>query len=215
MSRRAVRILDSLRRNAGKLVLATICGLLLAGMTHIVAIIAMPRLTERDAFALLAERTGTAENAVLVVPARGEGAFALEAPTQGEPARFMPSRDPAVAVAACAYDLAEGPLRVTMRTGDLFQSIALHARGTGAFYAITDRAAVRGRLDLLVLTRAQLDARIAAETDVVDAAARDYIRVVAPASEGFVSVRALAAFPSQQRQAAALATSVTCVSEPP
>jgi uncharacterized membrane protein len=46
----------------------------------------------------------------------------------------VPQHDPAVALAACAFNLGEGPLRVSTRTGPLFQSLAFHARGGAVFF---------------------------------------------------------------------------------
>ena len=45
---------------------------------------------------------------------------------------------------ACAFDLEDGPVRVSTKTNALFQSLSFHARGGSVFFAVTDRAAVRG-----------------------------------------------------------------------
>lgn len=217
MSLRRAAILDSLARNAGKLVFATVTGLVLAGMTHIAAILMLPWLSHNDAYSRLSP-TATADAAVLIAPARGD-AFASpreDGAEAGPGETWMPLHDPAVAVGACAYDLAEGPLRVSAVDGPLFQTLSLHARGAGAYYAVTDRAAVRGRLELVVATQAQLDALVAAEAEEEATSADGFgdLRVVAPTREGFVLVRTLATFPSEAELAETLVGAVSCRIEP-
>lgn len=210
MTPRSAAILDSLARNAGKLVLATVTGLVLAGMTHIAAILMLPWLSHNDAYSRLSP-TATADSAVLIAPARGD---ARAAPAEGPGGTWMPLHDPAVAVGACAYDLSDGPLRVSAVDGPLFQALSLHARGAGAYYAVTDRAAVRGRLELVIATQAQLDALVAAEEDSEPTDGFGDLRVVAPTREGFVLVRTIAAFPSEAGLARTLVEATACAIEP-
>ena len=174
-------------------VIAGLCGLLLAAVVHLSAVLAIPWLGERDAFSRL-RPTMSAERSQLVAAPGGR-------------ATWLPSPDPAVAVAACAYNLDEGPVRISARTGPLFQSLSFHGRGGGVFFAVTDRAAVRGSLDLVLMTRAQLDEALAREDE--DDPSRD-VRVVAPNREGLVIVRVLAGLPSQRPEAEASAGSVSC-----
>lgn len=183
--------------NPFRLLLATLCGLVLAGMVHLGAVLALPWVSENDAFARLRE-TLTSDRSELVAATGGRG---------GSTGEWMPRPDPAVAVGACAYNLREGPVRISARTGQLFQSLSVHARGGTVFYAITDRAAVRGALDVVLLTGAQLDEILAREDE--DEVSRD-VRVISPALEGFVIVRVLASLPSQRPEAEEAARSVAC-----
>ncbi len=98
-------------------------------------------------------------------------------------------------------------VRVATKTGALFQSISLHAKGGSVFFAVTDRAAIRGELELVVMTRRQLDEALAEED--VDEPSRD-VRIVAPRREGLIIVRVAAPFPSQRREAEEVAKSVSC-----
>jgi uncharacterized membrane protein len=183
-----------------KFLFATLCGLVLAGIVHITAVLAMPWLSERDAFSRL-RATMTADRSELIAPPTPTGDT------------WLPHPDPALAVAACAYNLDEGPVRISAKTGALFQSLSFHARGGGVFFAITDRAAIRSALDLVVMTRRQLDEALATEDQ--DEPSRD-VRIVAPQREGFVVVRALAARPSLREEAEMAAKSVSCtIDQPP
>jgi uncharacterized membrane protein len=178
---------------------ATLCGVVLAGIVHLIAILAMPWLSERDAFSRL-KSTLTADKSELV-----------SAP--GAKDTWLPHPDPAVAVSACAYNLDEGPVRISAKTGLLFQSLAFHAKAGGVFFAITDRAAVRGVLELVVMTRRQLDETLAAEDQ--DEPSTD-VRIVSPQREGLVVVRVLASFPSLRGEAETAAKSVSCtIDQPP
>ncbi len=185
--------------DSARFLFATLCGLILAGIVHLSAVLAMPWLSERDAFSRL-QPTLTADKSELV-----------SAPAAND--TWLPHPDPALAVSACAYNLNEGPVRISANTGVLFQSLSFHAKGGGAFFAITDRAAVRGVLELVVMTRRQLDEALASEDE--DEPSSD-VRIVAPQREGLIVVRVLATYPSLRQVAEEAAKSVSCtIDQPP
>ncbi len=187
----------------GRFVLATLCGLVLAGLVHVATVLAIPYLAAGDALAR-SRATLANDTSVLV--------HAAETGGPAEPAEgWLPPQDPAVAVGVCAYDLDDGPVRITAETGPLIETIALHGR-SGAYYAITDQAAVRGTVELVIMTRRQFDEALATADE--DERNRD-VRIVAPSRQGFVSVRVLAALPSQQAQANEAARSVSCTIDGP
>ena len=167
---------------------------ILAGIVHFVSVLAMPLLAPNDAFARLAQ-AGPAGAMALLPPAR--------------PGReALPRLDPAFAVGVCRYNLADGPLRVTAAVeADQFTSLSFHSRRGSLYYALTDRAASRRRLDIVVLTAEQLERAEARDNE--DEPNQD-LRLLAPAgeSEGFVLARALApdasAFPDAQDRVRAI-----------
>jgi uncharacterized membrane protein len=165
----------------------------LAAIAHLAAVLAIPYLAEKDAFSRLRSTLSADRSEIIAAP--------------GDLGTWLPYPDPDVALSTCAYTLEEGPVRVSARTGALFQSVSLHARAGGVFFAITDRAAVRGALDLVLMTRRQLDEALATEDP--DEPSRD-VRIVAPSREGLVVIRVLAAFPSQREEASEVAKSVSC-----
>lgn len=184
-----------------RVVYATLTGLVLAGIVHIVAVLAIPRLAETDAVS----RARTSENLdhpqAIYAVATGDTPAPQEA--------WLPIPDPAVAVGVCAFDLSDGPMRVSARTGALALSLAAHGR-QGAFYAVTDQAAVRGALDLVILTRAQYDQALADDDE--NEPSRD-VRIVAPEGRGFVVVRVIAGLPSQREAANAAVRAVSCTTD--
>ena len=186
-----------------RVVYATACGLVLAGIVHVATVLAIPRLSEADALS----RARTSES--LEHPQR---IYTLATGADPSPAEaWLPIPDPAVAVGVCAYDLEDGPMRVSARTGALMLSLAVHGQ-RGAFYAVTDQAAVRGALDLVVLTRAQYDAALASDDE--NEPSRD-VRIVAPSDQGFVVVRVIAGLPSQRPAANAAVEAVSCTTDSP
>lgn len=179
----------------GRFALLTLAGLLLAGIVHIVTVLAIPPLSERDATSAYLG-LGVGGKAELVA---GPGA------TPGLPAPL--EADPAVVTAVCGFDLASGPMRVVARTGALPLGLTLHRRGGGVIYAITDRAAIRGVVEFLVMTEEQRDERLARDEE--GQTSRE-LRVVSDTMQGLIVARALSPLPSDRGDAEALATGVAC-----
>jgi uncharacterized membrane protein len=177
---------------SGKFLFATLCGLVLAAIVHLTTVLAIPWLSERDAFSRLRSTLTVDKSELIAAPATET---------------WLPYPDPATAVSACAYNLEEGPVRISAQASPLFQSLSFHTRGAGVFFAVTDRAAIRGVLDIVVMSRAQLDEALAMEDE--DEPSRD-VRIVAPSSEGFVVVRVLAPLPSLREEAETAAKAVSC-----
>ncbi|MET0430456.1 MAG: hypothetical protein ABW026_18410 [Microvirga sp.] len=179
----------------GRFLIATLCGLVLAAGTHIVVILASPFLARNDAFDRL-RPTLDADKAQLLSPIGGQGTW-------------VPRPDPAATVAACAFDLANGPTRIVIKTTPLFESLSFHAKTGGIFYAVTDRAAVRDELAVVVMTPRQLDEARAADGDA-EPGGQQEVRVVSPENQGFAIVRVVSPTPSQNALAEAAAKSVSC-----
>ena len=154
-------------------------------------VLGMPCLAERDAFSRL-RSTVELDRAELIAAAgdRRPGRRARS----GRHARGL------------RLHLDEGPVRISAQTGPFFQSLCPSARGGGVFYAVTDRAAVRGSLDLVVMTRRQLDEALAGEDE--DDPSRD-VRIVSPSRRPRrgPGARRLA---SQRAEASDAAKSVSC-----
>jgi uncharacterized membrane protein len=179
-----------------RLLFIAVVGAVLAAIVHLASMLLMPRLAERDAYARI------------VAAAPGQRFTVL--PRAMPAASPLPFTDPAATLAACVFDLSDGPVRIRVNTGEVFLSMALHQAGGGVFYAITDRSANRGLIDMLLLTQAQFDAIAFRDED--DEPIRE-LRIVAPKPRGFVVVRSIAAVPSQRSAAEALAARATCAKE--
>ncbi|MGL4445425.1 MAG: DUF1254 domain-containing protein [Alsobacter sp.] len=177
-----------------RLLLTTAAGLVLAGIVHIVTILLIPALSVGDA-AHAYRALGHGGRAELIAAADERG---LPLPREA---------DPAVVTAVCSYDLTAGPMRVIARAGSLPLGLTLHRSGGGVVYAITDRAAVRGVIEFVVMTAEQRDERLAGDEE--GEAARE-LRIVSDSVQGLIAVRVLMRLPSDRADAEALAGGVAC-----
>ena len=91
-----------------------LAGALLGGIVHLVAVLILPRTATQDAYSRLAPIAPV--NAVTAVP---------QPTPQNE---VMPFMDPAFASAVCRYDLASGPIKLTVPvSAGLHFGVVLHA----------------------------------------------------------------------------------------
>ena len=167
--------------------------LILAGLVHMASIFAMPRLATLDAFARISALAPP--HSVMLLP-----------PTTAQAG--APFDDPALAQGVCRYDLSQGPVRLRATLApDALTLFSFHARHGQIFYSMTDRSATRGKLDVLLLTRQQLD--VVEANDPEDELPQN-LRIIAPTLEGFLLFRALAEFPGEMTDAQARIQSIAC-----
>jgi len=182
------------RRLVGSLPIALAAGLVLGGMTHLAIILAMPTLAGNSAFDRHAAALAPGETRLLAEQDDGSVPFA----------------DPAVAMAVCAFDITDAPLRVEAPMPEGFGSLSVHGRDGTVLYSVTDRTAVDGVVTLIVMTRQQHDEALA--TGRGDGAGQE-LRFVSPRMQGLVVVRALAAYPSSLPEARERAAAMECMGE--
>ena len=172
--------------------------LIVAALTHFIVLLTLPTVAEHDAYARV--ETHAAPFKTVAVPA----ASSIE--------HAFPYLDPAVAAAICRYELGNGPVRVRAPLGRAgFASLSFHSRRGTVFYALTDRAASKGRMEALIVTAEQLRAMISRDDE--DNPSED-LRIVSPTAQGFVMTRVLSASPDTLALAADEAGAMTCTPEP-
>ena len=176
-----------------------LAALLCAVAVHILSVLYLPKLVGDEPMGRLAPLAAFGETRLL--------------PRATPAAQWAPFLDPAMAQAACLFDLSRAPLRVSgeVEPGRML-SLSFRDPSGEAFYSMTDRAAQRGRIDVLLLTPEQLD-EVEAEDDE-DAPAQE-LRLVAPGVSGFVLVNALAGFPGDRADAERRAKAILCKPEEP
>jgi uncharacterized membrane protein len=177
-------------------IVAGFAGVILAAIVHIVAVLAAPQLASRNAATRLANREQPERSVLLARAAPGKVAF--------------PFQDPAVSIAVCGFDLAVAPVRVRMPVGLLVTTVSLHGADGRAFYAITDRAAREGAVEIVVMTRGQLDEAI--RQDDEDEPTGD-VRVLAPDLRGIAVARVVSRQPSDRADADEAAAALSCKAE--
>jgi uncharacterized membrane protein len=110
-------------------------------------------------------------------------------------AAATPFADPAMATAVCAFDLTEGPFRVRAQTGETFGSLVLLSSAGVMLHGLSDKAATRRVLDVLIGTDQQMRQIEAQDSD--DRPAQE-IRLRIEPTRGLVAVHALVARPSDR-----------------
>lgn len=170
--------------------------LLIAGIVHIVSVLLMPAVAPQTAYARLLRAVGD-------TPTEGLVKLATAAPG-AEP---LPFEDPAFAEGVCVYDLSRGLLRVsTPADGADFLALSFHSGGGRLYHAITDRAAIKGKIDIVIGDEKQMDALQGA----ADEAPPQEVRLTSPTKRGFVLVRAFAKRAMDQTRARERLDAVRC-----
>jgi uncharacterized membrane protein len=152
-------------------------GALLGGIVHLATIIILPRTATQDAYARLTPIAPV--NTVVQLPA----------PTPEK--ATMPFMDPAFVSAICRYDLSNGPLKLRVPVSLAYTSVSFYTESDVAYYAINDRSAGRGAIELDLMTAEQHNAM--PENENVTAA--DLLIVESPTLTGLIAIRALAPEP--------------------
>jgi uncharacterized membrane protein len=164
-------------------------GALLGGIVHLATIFILPRTATQDAYSRLTAIAPVNK----VVP--------LPEPTPEK--ALMPFMDPAFAEAVCRYDLSQGPLKLSVPLSTAYTSVSFYTNEDVAYYAINDRAAGRGAIELDLMT-AEQHSEMPENEDIT---AADRLIVESPTSTGLIAIRALAPepglMPAAQRAVAA------------
>ena len=172
-----------------------LAGALLGGIVHLVAVLILPRTATQDAYSRLPRSPGQRRDA------------ASQPTPQDE---LMPFMDPAFATAVCRYDLASGPIKLTVPISPAYTSVSFYTRHGVAYYAINDRAAGRRQIELDLMTPEQR-ADLPEDEDVT---AADRLIVESPTETGLILMRALAPEPGLLPVAQAALGRATCKPEP-
>jgi uncharacterized membrane protein len=167
----------------------SLAGVLIGILAHLLSVIALPNLSARTGFERIAP-LATADGFTILSADRTP----------------LPLPDPAIVTAFCRYDLAGGPIHLHAPVGAGFLSVSLYTEDGLNFYALTDRAAASGAIDLRLYTPGQL-ARIRADEgpDLPGA-----LRLQAPGERGLAVLRALIPEPGQKDETESLLAQAHC-----
>ncbi len=155
----------------GQLLLFIAFSVVLGAIAHIVSILAMPALAERNAYARLSELMDS--NVLTLLPD----------PTPQE--QTLPMTDPAFISAICLYDLSQSPLKVRVPATADYTSVSFYTSEALAFYALSDQAA--GKVIELDLMTTKQKAALPEDEEIT---AADRLVIESPTREGVVAVRA-------------------------
>lgn len=171
--------------------------LLIAGIVHLVSVLLMPAVAPRTAYARILQTVGETAPPDTLIP--------LPPATPG--AEPLPFEDPAFAEGVCVYDLSKGLMRVSAATdGEEYLAFSFHSGGGRRYHAITDHAAIKGKIDIVVGDERQMDALQSA----TDEAPPQEVRLTSPTKRGFVLIRSFAKRPADQVRARERLKTVSC-----
>ncbi|MBA5779042.1 hypothetical protein H2509_18085 [Stappia sp. F7233] len=155
-----------------RLTLIGLAGFFAGGIIHIFVIFSIPSFVPDVAYERIGRLGAT------------EGFVRLASVTAG--AEPLPMLDPAMAHAACRYELADGPVRLDAEIDAPFWSFALFNRRGETIYSFNDRTSGTGKLGMLVLTPEQLS--VLREQPPADL--EDLIVIETDEEDGFALLRA-------------------------
>jgi len=167
--------------------------LVLAGLIHIVAVLALPSLAPKNGFSRFAA-LGPVNTVIQIPPA---------APGQ----QPMPMMAPDVRYAFCRFDLSNGPVRLSARITDELLLIALYTPGAENFYSVVGADVKRPEVELIIITADQS----VEEAGVDSPESVDNVIVVnSPVSEGIALLRLPLAGPSRADAAEQALKATSC-----
>jgi uncharacterized membrane protein len=148
---------------------------LLGVFVHIVTILILPAVAGRAGAQLLVARVS------------GAGPHVIPPAKPGDTA--TPFADPAMAHAVCPFDLTEGPFRARTIAGEAFTSLVVIGPTGEILHGLSDKAAIRRVLDVIIGTDQQI--RAIEATDGEDRVVQE-VRLRLPVTRGLVVVKSLA-----------------------
>ncbi|MFM9974442.1 MAG: DUF1254 domain-containing protein [Beijerinckiaceae bacterium] len=169
---------------------------IIAGLVHLLSILLLPRVAASNAFARLSVNASlnTLEN--------------LQSPDGTKV--MLPFADPAMLTAICHYDVTQEPVRLKITTGDDFMSIVFLDPEGKVIYSLTDKAATRRLIEIVIGSPAQI--RQITIQDSEDEAVQELrLRLANP--RGMAIIRALAPRSSDVPQVSALLDRSDCQQE--
>lgn len=167
----------------------TLAGVLIGIVVHLATIIALPRLSAQTGYQRAEAVSATTGFTVL---------SADKTP--------LPSPDPAIVTAFCRYDLGNGAMHLHVPVNAGFLSISFYTPAGLNYYALTDRAAANGVIDLGLYTPSQLALARAQEGPDLPGD----LRLQAPQQRGLVVLRALIPEPGAKAEVERGLAGATC-----
>jgi len=157
--------------------------ILLAAFIHITAVLSMPYLAPKNAWARISALSDA--NRMIVLPAAS--------PSH----QTLPLMAPDVRYSVCRFNLEEGPVRLSTQILDDLWSIAFYTPSGENFYAITGRELKRSRIEIIISTQNQVGVKAGASLlDEIE----DLIVVDTPVRHGIAVIRAPLLGPSYAAQ---------------
>ena len=173
----------------GKLVRALVGGLMLAGVVHVVTVLAIPNAAKTDAV----DRIHRAAPAGRFSAVLADGSI-------------LPDLDPFFVHAACPFDLSAGPVEISGTMPADVWTLTVVTENGGVVSSLERATTVNGQLDLVVGGVAAIERlRLA-----IAGSGRDAIFVSTPVDRGFVLLRAYVSRGADREELSRQLTAIDC-----
>lgn len=170
-----------------------VLALVLAGLIHVVAVLALPELAPKSGYSRLAS-LGPA-NTMIQVPSAAPGR------------QVIPMMGPDVRYAFCHFDLADGPVRLNAKVANELLLIALYTPEGQNFYSVVAPDMKRPEIDLIIITGDQS----VAEAGVDAPESFENVGVVnSPVSDGIALLRMPLTGPSRASHVEQALSAASC-----
>lgn len=181
---------------------AILLGILGAGIVHVAVLLLLPPLSQRDAWT----RFSAAAEPFTVAR--------IDAAAPNGP--IIPALDPFFMVAACRFDLSQGPLVVSAQGRVPFWSTSVIGVDGANLFSFNDQARDAPGLNFVVLTPAQMAGRevVTPPEGADEAAEAPAIFAEVGVEQGMVVVRAFVPDDSFRADASAFLGTLSCAPEP-
>jgi uncharacterized membrane protein len=127
----------------------------------------------------------------------------------------LPFLDPAYAYAVCRYDLDGGPLHIRAPVPSSYAALSLYNQDGLPYFAINERSAVRGALDVMLQQQAADDDSSDDEDDTdTDSDDARVTTVPAPSPRGFALLRILVTSPDRETELRGVLGTARCEPAP-
>ena len=166
--------------------------IVLAGLIHLAAVLALPSVAPKNAFARL--------NPL------GDANVMIELPPVKPGEETMPMQAPDVRYAFCRYDLSGGPVRLSAVIPDDLWLIAFYTPKGDNFYAVSGADMRRGKVDMIINETGQP----VPESDADAPEEEEVVVVESPLKEGIAMIRAPLSGASRSARTAEALKSATC-----
>ncbi|MBL4598708.1 MAG: DUF1254 domain-containing protein [Rhizobiaceae bacterium] len=167
-----------------------VCGLVLAGIIHIIIILLIPTFGTKDASDQLAQNNSLWEFVTL----------------SSVKASNIAEIDPFFEIGACRYDLENESLLVTGPDTDAFWSASVFTEDGKILYSLTKRTAIEGKLSVLVVNPIQMSNLREIQPKEIETS----ILVETQSNKGFLVLRVLSPDDSWKPGIAAFLDGVQC-----
>lgn len=167
--------------------------ILIAVVVHLASLLALPAFATNDAYARLGRDAAVNQ----VSPLTQAQIAALD----------LPFYDRSFESAVCKYDLSAGVLRLRAPSPGTMLLVTLIAQGGNVYFSVTDRAAIKGLVEVLIGTDAQIEQIEASDKD--DEVLGE-LRVRAPKPRGLALIRVFAPDETSKARAAEDAAQANC-----